>query len=219
MASTQDQQLPLRERNRLRTRGDILDAAAEILSESGYAGTTVEELSQRAGLARGTLYAHFPGGREEIVREAYLRIADAVYVRGISLREQAVEVPDRIAALARALLEAAATPAGRFYGVMGSDMVAVLTGAGVPVGTSKSFEDLIRRDLEEARAAARLRQDAPTAALATAFCGAIGAAGTKVAADPGSAEEQIAAIRLLAQGLLGPAAGQAGPPPSSEGQP
>ncbi|GAA3678031.1 hypothetical protein GCM10023081_15370 [Arthrobacter ginkgonis] len=206
MASTQDQQLPLRERNRLRTRADILDAAAEILSESGYAGTTVEELSQRAGLARGTLYAHFPGGREEIVRETYLRIADAVYVRGISLREQAVEVPDRIAALARALLEAAATPAGRFYGVMGSDMVAVLTGTGVPVGTSKSFEDLIRRDLEEARAAARLRADAPTAALATAFSGAIGAAGTKVAADPDSAEQQIAAIRLLAQGLLGPAA-------------
>ena len=83
----------------------------------------------------------------------------------------------------------------------------VLTGTGVPAGTSKSFGDLIRRDLDEARAAGRLRADAPTAALATAFCGAIGASGTKVAADPDSAEQQIAAIRLLAQGLLDPAAG------------
>lgn len=196
----QDGQLPLRERNRLRTRTDILDAAAKVLGESGYAGTTLEELSRLAGLARGTLYAHFPGGRDEIVREVYLRIADAVYVRGISLREETQDVAGRIAALAQALVEATSTPAGRFYGVMGADIVPVLSG--VMGGTSKSFEDLIRLDLAAAHAAGQLRADAAVDALAAAFSGAIRASGARAATDPGTAEQQVAAVKLLAQGLL-----------------
>jgi TetR/AcrR family transcriptional repressor of lmrAB and yxaGH operons len=200
MAPRQDEQLPLRERNRLRTRGDILDAAAEALGEKGYAETTLEELSQRAGLSRGTLYAHFPGGREEIAREVYLRIADAVYVRGISLREETQEVAGRIAALARALVEATSTPAGRFYGVMGPDIVPVLSG--VMGSTSKSFEALIRLDLSAARAAGQLQEDAEIDALAAAFSGAIRASGARAATDPGTAEQQVAAVKLLAQGLL-----------------
>ena len=78
-----DKQLSLRERNRLRTRSDILDAAAEMLGEGGYAGLALEEVSQRAGLSRGTVYAHFPGGRDDVVREVYLRVADAVHARGL----------------------------------------------------------------------------------------------------------------------------------------
>ncbi|WP_246262657.1 TetR/AcrR family transcriptional regulator [Arthrobacter mobilis] len=201
---SQDKQLPLRERNRLRTRTDILDAAAETLSEKGYSATTIEELSQRAGLARGTLYAHFPGGREEIVREAYLRIADAVYVRGLALRGEAADLPGRIAALARAVVESAGTAAGRFYWRTGPDVVPVL--ASVMGGTSRSFEELIRLDLAAAQASGQLRDDIAVEALTTAFSGAFRASGARVAAEPGCAQEQIAAIRLIAQGLLASAA-------------
>lgn len=196
-----DKQLPLRERNRLRTRSDILDAAAELLGESGYAGTALEEVSQRAGLARGTLYAHFPGGREEIVRETYLRTADAVYVKGISLREEARDVAGRITALAQAYVEATSTPAARFYGVLGPDIVPVLAGVR---RTSQSFETLIRLDLSAARAAGQLKEDADIDALATALSGAIRASGARAAIEPHSAKQQVAAIKLLAQGLLGP---------------
>ncbi|NKX49166.1 TetR/AcrR family transcriptional regulator [Arthrobacter deserti] len=223
MDTRQDGQLPLRERNRLRTRADILDAAAEILSGSGYAGTTLEELSRQAGIARGTLYAHFPGGREEIVREVYLRIAETVYVRGIGLREATQDTAGRIAALARALVEATSTPAGRFYGVMGADIVPVLSG--VMGGTSRSFEDLIRLDLSAARAAGRLREDADVDALAAAFSGAIRASGARAATGPGTAEQQVAAVKLLAQGLLSPASVQPsaarspGPPASAGADP
>ena len=89
MDSPNEQQLSLRERNKLRARADILDAAAELLSEAGYAGTTLEELSRRAGLSRGTLYAYFPEGRDQIVREVYLRISGEVYDRGSALRAEA----------------------------------------------------------------------------------------------------------------------------------
>ena len=195
-----DRQPSLRERNRLRARTDILDAAAEILGESGYAGIALEDVSQRAGLSRGTLYAHFPGGREEIVREVYLRIADAVYVRGIRLHQEAPDVASRVAALARALVEAASTPAGRFYGIMGPDIVPVLSG--ILGGTYKSFEALMRLDLSTALADAPFNEGADIDALAAALAGAIRASGARAALEPQSAEKQIAAVKLLTQGLL-----------------
>ncbi|WP_143711743.1 TetR/AcrR family transcriptional regulator [Paenarthrobacter aurescens] len=194
-----DKQPSLRERNRLRTRSDILDAAAEMLGESGYAGLALEEVSQRAGLSRGTVYAHFPGGRDDVVREVYLRVADAVYVRGISLREEALHPAGRISALARALVETTSSASGRFYGLMGPDVVPILSGVR---RTSESFEALIKLDLSTARAEGQLHEGPDIDALSTALSGAIRASGARAAMNPETAEQQIAAVELLAAGLL-----------------
>ena len=202
MGVNTDGQPSLRERNKLRARSDILDATAEVLGQSGYADTSLDEVSRRAGLSRGTLYAHFPGGREEIVREAYLRIADAVYVRGVSLREEFSDLASRVAALARSLVEATSTPAGRFYGVVGPDTVPVLSK--VMGSTSTSFEALIRLDLAAAHASGQLKQDADIDALATALSGAIRASGARSATEPHTAARQVEAIKLLTEGLLNP---------------
>lgn len=48
------------EERRTATRTRILDAAVESLLERGYAATTVGEVQDRAGVARGTLLHHFP---------------------------------------------------------------------------------------------------------------------------------------------------------------
>ena len=48
------------EERRAATRAQLLDAAVECLLERGYAATTVSEVLERAGLARGTLLHHFP---------------------------------------------------------------------------------------------------------------------------------------------------------------
>jgi AcrR family transcriptional regulator len=194
-----DKQLSLRERNRLRTRSDILDATAEMLGEGGYAGFALEEVSQRAGLSRGTVYAHFPGGRDDVVREVYLRVADAVHARGLSLREEANDAAGRISALARAFVEMTSSPSGRFYGLMGPDVEPVLSGVR---RTSESFEELIKLDLSTARAAGQLHQGPDIDALATALSGAIRASGARAAVKPGTAEQQIAAVNLLVEGLL-----------------
>ncbi|MFP3986373.1 TetR/AcrR family transcriptional regulator [Streptomyces sp. E11-3] len=41
-------------------RGAVLDAAVELLAERGYAGCTMSAVAERAGLATGSLYRHFP---------------------------------------------------------------------------------------------------------------------------------------------------------------
>lgn len=200
MSENTDKPLPLRERNRLRTRGDILDAAAVLLGSDGYGETTVEALGRSSGVSRGTIYAHFPGGREEIVQEVYQRVADAVYVQGVTLREGVEDPVARIAALATALVQVTREPEGRFYGVMGPDVVPVVSQ--VMGSTSRSFQSLISRDLSAAKAAGRLAEEAPVEALAATLVGAIRNAGATAALEPEKSEQLIEAIRWLVDGLL-----------------
>ena len=45
----------------------IAQAALEVLAESGFEGVTVEDVAQRAGVARSTVYRRFPGTPELLV--------------------------------------------------------------------------------------------------------------------------------------------------------
>jgi AcrR family transcriptional regulator len=51
-------------------RARILDAAVVTAGRTGLDRLTIEEVARQAGLARATVYRHFPGGREEVVSEA-----------------------------------------------------------------------------------------------------------------------------------------------------
>lgn len=49
----------LRERNRLRTRGDITAAALALFEDQGYEKTTVEQIATSAGLSSATFFRYF----------------------------------------------------------------------------------------------------------------------------------------------------------------
>jgi len=42
------------------SRDKIIDAAATVFSKQGYFRTSMDEIAQTAGVAKGTLYYHFP---------------------------------------------------------------------------------------------------------------------------------------------------------------
>ncbi|MDD9944132.1 MAG: TetR/AcrR family transcriptional regulator [Myxococcales bacterium] len=67
------------------TRRKILDATLEALIELGYAGTSIPEVCQRAGMSRGALLHHFPT-KAELVIEAVAHLASR---RGRELRRLA----------------------------------------------------------------------------------------------------------------------------------
>jgi AcrR family transcriptional regulator len=51
----------LRERQAEATRQQLVDVARQLFTERGYARTSIEDIIERAGVARGALYHHFPG--------------------------------------------------------------------------------------------------------------------------------------------------------------
>ena len=52
--------LPWQERQRRLREAAILDAAAELLTERGYAATSMDEIAAHVGISKPTLYQHFP---------------------------------------------------------------------------------------------------------------------------------------------------------------
>src|SRR5579885_844856 len=75
----------------------ILDVAEEVLVEKGYHDTAMDEVAARAGIAKGTLYQHFPHKQD---------LGLALFERGLMLFEQIVRQAVASSALtARARLE------------------------------------------------------------------------------------------------------------------
>jgi TetR/AcrR family transcriptional regulator, lmrAB and yxaGH operons repressor len=52
------------------TKQRMLVSAAEVLRERGAAGVTIDEVLARSGAPRGSVYHHFPDGRNQILAEA-----------------------------------------------------------------------------------------------------------------------------------------------------
>lgn len=69
------------EARRLATRERIVAAAHELVSEGGYVNAPVASVAERAGVAVGTVYRHFPSKSElfaEVFRRASQREVDAM---------------------------------------------------------------------------------------------------------------------------------------------
>jgi TetR/AcrR family transcriptional repressor of lmrAB and yxaGH operons len=56
----------------------IQDAALELLSRHGYTGTGIKAVSEACGLPYGSIYHHFPGGKEELVASAMDAMGEAM---------------------------------------------------------------------------------------------------------------------------------------------
>ena len=60
------------------TKERIVTAGAELMRRQGYTGTGVKQIVEAAQAPFGSLYHHFPGGKEQIGEEA-IRLSGAMY--------------------------------------------------------------------------------------------------------------------------------------------
>jgi AcrR family transcriptional regulator len=68
----------LRERQAAATREQLVAVARQRFTEQGYAATSIEDIVQRAGVAKGALYHHF-SGKDALFRAVYEAVlADVV---------------------------------------------------------------------------------------------------------------------------------------------
>lgn len=79
----------------------ILEAAVTCVGRLGMAKTTMEAAAREAGVARATVYRHFPGGREQLLGEVITWEVGRFFVR---LGEEVDDAPDFATRLERGLL-------------------------------------------------------------------------------------------------------------------
>jgi AcrR family transcriptional regulator len=96
-----------RTRNPHASRESILQAAAELFSQRGYAGVGVDELANRSGIAKTAIYHHF-GNKDGLLAAVVARTA-AAWIEGIRQSSSEASYPferlDRALAGMRTMLE------------------------------------------------------------------------------------------------------------------
>src|SRR5476649_1909598 len=92
-----------REEKRNLTRQQILSAASELFSEKGYESTTLEEITEKANVSKGTLYYNFDSKEDLVVAMRRDALSGTVEQSNQSIKE----CHDPLATLERLLLERA----------------------------------------------------------------------------------------------------------------
>jgi len=83
------------------TRERFLSTAAELFQRQGYSGTGLAEITTQSGAPKGSLYHHFPRGKEQLAEEA-LELAGRRLRHGIAAAvESAPDGPTAIRNLTR----------------------------------------------------------------------------------------------------------------------
>lgn len=192
--------LPLRERNRLRTRRELLDAALEVFAESGYGSAGLESIAARAGASKVTLYSYFPQGREELFRELYEEINNDLIETVSAVYAADGDFTSHVVAATVALMEVAERPlVGRFYSIDDPALDEALT----PVrGHASHFTaKLIAKDLAAAKRAGKVRTKASPRAVAELLVGAMRSALGEVARGNTTTADIVEAMKALVSNL------------------
>ena len=192
--------LSLRERNRLRTRRELLDAALEVFAESGYGLATVENIAARAGASKVTLYTYFPQGREELFRELYEEVNQEMIEKASAIYSEDGDYRARMLALTEALMEIGRRPLiGRLYSIEDPALDEALN----PVRghASRVCADLMAADLTAAQEMGAVKTKASPAAIAELLVGAMRTALSDVVREQVEPADMLDAMEALVTGL------------------
>jgi TetR/AcrR family transcriptional repressor of uid operon len=96
-----------RERRRLETRERLFEAAIDEFRREGVAGAQIERIVQKAGVARGTFYFHFPT-KEHVLFEMQRRL-EAEIVQGVRRLDRADSVEEFLRQVVETILAQRAT--------------------------------------------------------------------------------------------------------------
>ncbi len=148
-----------------RSRAAVLAATSDLLFERGYSGVSVDEVARRSGVAKTTIYRHWPA-RTDLLRDACANIGTPQTAPDLgSLR---ADIAALMGALAEALTTArwtAVLPSIVDAGERDPDMAEMYRR--LQQGYSSPFEAAIRRGIDRGE----LSADTDVAALAAALIG------------------------------------------------
>ena len=201
MSVESTKRLSLRERRQVSTRNDLVQSALAVIAETGtsdLAAVTIGRILSDSGMARATLYAHFPGGREELLAAAYQHVAHQFLDNARSAIEsrggEKLNWTQRVEAYAEALLAVSAdTGIGYFYNISGPQLLGFSKDRGVgSTGVFTAFSAELHVGTREGKIPSGSSEP-----LAVLLAGSMRDAGIQVALNPDTAAELLGAFRFL----------------------
>lgn len=179
-----------------RSRAQILDAADKAFRQLGFEGTSVEEIANRAGLTRKTVYNLF-GSKEEIALCLIARAEaeDAGYRARIAANDDAVGLIETV------LIDSArwclANPALARLALAPRERPSL-----APPPDRPSFQGLVRDILELGQRQGRIRQDEPVEFMTLILLGVYGQAMLSALPRGTADDSEIRKIvRLVMEGI------------------
>jgi AcrR family transcriptional regulator len=165
----------VRQRRAAETRARIFAAATELFSQRGYQATTIDSISARAGVAKGTFFVHFPS--KDAVITALVRIqTTAARKARARVLEQGKGPIEALRAAVMALGEQAALDPTLSRGVL----TATLASQEVGGEAAALFDEVFAEMVTDATAAAKARllashvsPDTLAASLIASYLGAL----------------------------------------------
>lgn len=193
---------PLRARQAEATRNLLIEVARESFTERGYAATSIDDVIQRAGVARGALYHHFPG-KEALFRAVYETVEGEVIARVLAAAASQPTPLDSVRAGLSTFLDACLEPGFRRIVVL--DSVSVLHAPEMAADEVDPVElPMLRNVLEPLLGTSELA-DAGLEALAYVALGGLYGASLFIAraSDPRAARTEVDhVLDALANGLV-----------------
>lgn len=188
----------LRQRQQLRTRQDLVRAVITVISAGGLGAATIERITKRAGASRATLYAHFPGGRTDLIAEAYHAVGRDLIEAAERDAARHSDWIERLCAYPRAMLELSAKrELGLFYNVSGPQLVGMQRRG---TGSQRTL-DALTDGLRDAQEHGDVPPQLDVEAIAALLVGAIREAGIDTSRDPSTAPRRLAAFRQLLEAI------------------
>jgi TetR/AcrR family transcriptional repressor of lmrAB and yxaGH operons len=179
-----------------RTRDKLVDATAALLERQGYHATGLAEIVAASGAPRGSLYFHFPGGKDELARLALEAssarwrakidaIVDAAPDLGTAVYDVCVALADELAAshyehgcpVAAVALEAAAT-SGEIRRAVAAHSAAWQDALARRVGGARDLATLVLAAIEGAHVLAKVQRSREPLLAVGRMLRALGASGS-----------------------------------------
>jgi AcrR family transcriptional regulator len=198
---------PLRVRQAEATRSLLIEVARKNFTEHGYAATSIDDIIQQAGVARGALYHHFPG-KEALFRAVYETVEGEVVTRVMEAAASQASSPwDAVRAGLSAFLDACLEPSFRRIVIL--DSVSVLQAQVLEVGIDPVELPMLRTVLGPLLGTTTFGGMALDALTYVALGGLYGASlYIARASDPRAARAEVdLVLDTLISGLLGGATG------------
>lgn len=156
-----------KERERQRREDDILQAAARLLHERGYANLNMDELADVVGISKPTLYAHFKSKDDLVVQ---------VIVRNFHTVDDYLAQPpqgtvlERLVEVLRRMIKTKRTP-GHFLGMPNPELMRMLHAHPVLETSRRRIDNALHALVEEGKANGEIAPDLPTDMIVRAlFC-------------------------------------------------